>query len=168
MKKVVIIEDKPWVTKEEIKHLQDRKNVEVFRIVYFPNQFGNEEEKKKLLSELKAETGVRLDEVKDQETFVMKMEELYSMENTVFFMDYELKGDNTVEADLRINIRYAKYKEYGKDMDPDARKIWFYTTSGIGNVEIITRNFPDRVLPVESFRDQILTWNQDKINQILE
>lgn len=168
MKKIVIVEDKPWVTKRAVKDLLARGDVEIARIVYYPNSLGDNEEKKLLLSDFERETGVQIDTVHDQVTFVKKMEELYILDNVVFFMDYELKGDTTLDADSRINIRYAKNKEYGGNTNPQERKIWFYTVSGVANVEIIRHYFPERTLPVDSYKNGLLVWNQNVLNKILE
>lgn len=166
MKKIVIVEDKPWVTSDAVQSLQKDK-AEVIRIVYYPNTFGDDEEKSKLLQGLKEKTNVQIDRVNNQEEFVEKMEELYGEENVVFFMDYDLKGDSTMDPDSRINIRYAKHKEYREKVEEKGRKIWFYTVSGAANVEIIKRNFPDHVLGIENYIDGQLTWDANELNQIL-
>lgn len=167
MKKVVIVEDKPWVTSHAVQCLQEKK-VEVMRFVYYPNAFGDDAEKTKLIDDLRNTTQVQIDIVNNQEEFISTMEELYQVENVVFFMDYDLKGDYTVEPDSRINIRYAKYKEYGEEPDNAERKIWFYTVSGATNVEVISRNFPDRVLHIDEFKEGQLSWNTNEITHILE
>lgn len=167
MKKVVIVEDKPWVTSQAVQCLLER-NVEVLRFVYYPNVFGDDAEKRQLLEDLRSATQVQIDVVENQEQFINAMEELYQVENVVFFMDYDLKGDCTVPPDLRVNFRYAKYKEYGEEPDAAEKKIWFYTVSGATNVEIISRNFPDRVLHIDEFKEGQLSWNTNEITHILE
>ena len=166
MKNIIIVEDKPWVTQEAVCALKEKK-ASVIKIVYYPNAYGDENEKKNLMDEFKEKTAVAVDEGRTQEEFVNKMEELYELENTVIFMDYELKGDSTEEADKRINVRYARYKEYGEEFDQKKRKIWFYTASSVANVAILNHNFPDHVLPVTKFCDGMLEWKEDTINQIL-
>lgn len=166
MKKIVIVEDKPWITQNAICDLQ-KKNINVIKMVYYPNAFGDEKEKKKLMDLFKEKTKVEVDEVSSQEEFVNKMEELYQLEDVVFFMDYELKGDSTKEADKRINVRYARYKEYGDGFKPERRKIWFYTASSAANVAVLYHNFPDNVLPVTKYYEGILEWKEEKIDQIL-
>lgn len=128
---------------------------------------GDGKEKEELLEKFKQETAVEVDEVSTQEEFVNKMEELYCSDDVVFFMDYELKGDSTEEADKRINVRYAKYKEYGGKIDPNQRKIWFYTTSSVANVAILNHNFPEHVLPVTKYCEGKLAWKAEIIEQIL-
>lgn len=166
MKKIVIVEDKPWVTQDAVCSLQ-QKNVNVERVVYYPNAYGDEDEKRRLLDEFKNRTSVEINKVQTQEEFVNKMEELYQMEDIIFFMDYELKGDSTEEADKRINIRYAKYKEYGNGIEPEKRRIWFYTSSSVANVAILNQNFPDRVLPVTKYYEGKLEWKEETVNEIL-
>lgn len=163
MKEVVIVEDKPWVTGKAVQNLQ-QKGVSVLRIVYYPNAFGDEDEKKRLIGELLKKTNVEIDKVTNQEEFVEKMQELYEADNVVFFMDYDLKGDFTMEPDSRINIRYAKHKE---KINPEKRKIWFYTVTGVANVEVITQMFPGRVLRVDTYEDGQLVWNEDDMKKIL-
>lgn len=167
MKKIIIVEDKPWVTQNAVCELQN-SNVEVMRVVYYPNAFGDNEEKKKLLSDFKEKTHVEIDTVENQEAFIEKMEELYSQEDVVFFMDYDLKGDSTMEPENRINIRYTKHKEYMEGMNVKVRKIWFYTVSGSGNVDIIMRNFPKNILYVKKYMQGQLTWDMDQVKKILE
>ena len=166
MKKIIIVEDKPWVTENAVCNLQ-KKNIDVVKMVYYPNSFGNEKEKKRLMDAFKEKTKVEVDEVYTQEEFVNKMEELYELENVVFFMDYELKGDFTEEANKRINVRYARYKEYGEGFNSNERKIWFYTASSVGNVAVLYHNFPDNVLLVTKYSEGRLEWEEEKIDQIL-
>ena len=166
MKRVIIVEDKPWITQEAVCDLQE-KNINVIKVVYYPNVFGDEKEKKKLMDEFKIKTNVEVEEVSSQEEFVNKMEELYQLEDVVFFIDYELKGDSTEEADKRINVRYARYKEYREGFKPEQRKIWFYTASSAGNVAVLYHNFPENVLPVTKYCEGVLEWKKDAIEQIL-
>lgn len=168
MKKIVIVEDKPWITKEAVENLQNRANTQVLSVIYYPNKFGDAEEKERLISDFENATGLQVEKVYDQDGFVKKMEELYSMEDVVFFMDYDLKGDYTKEPEERINVRYAWYKEYGEDTLSKARKMWFYTATGHTNVELITRFFPERVLQTASYENGQLKWNQDALDRVLE
>ena len=166
MKKIIIVEDKPWITQDAICNLQ-KKNAVVSKMIYYPNTFGDNNEKKNLMVEFKAKTKVEVDEEFSQEEFVKKMEELYQIENIVFFMDYELKGDFTEEADKRINVRYARYKEYGQEFNYELRKIWFYIASSVGNASVLYHNFPNNVLPVTKYCDGKLAWREETIEKIL-
>lgn len=51
MKKVVIVEDKPWVTQDAVCDLQSKK-VEVLRVVYYPNAYGGRERKGRIVGEI--------------------------------------------------------------------------------------------------------------------
>lgn len=164
MKRIVIVEDKPWTTGNAVLRL---KNETEIRIIYYPNSFGDDAEKDRLLNGLKEETNVEIDTVINQEEFVEKMEELYENPDVVFFMDYDLKGDGTLPPEERINFRYAKLKEYGEGQDVDSRKIWFYTTSGVINLEVIAHNFPEKVLHVDNYTDGQLTWDASEVSQII-
>lgn len=166
MKKIVIVEDKPWATGDAVRRLK-KGNVDVLRIVYYPNPYGDADEKRKLIRELEEKTSVQIDTVNNQEEFVEKMEELYAEPDVVFFMDYDLKGDRTVNPEDRINFRYTKLKEYRENQDANLRKIWFYTISCVTNLEIITHNFPENVLHVDNYTDGQLTWDAREIDQIL-
>ncbi|MCI8976937.1 MAG: hypothetical protein HFI99_07870 [Lachnospiraceae bacterium] len=77
MKKIVIVEDKPWITQNAICDLQ-KKNINVIKMVYYPNAFGDEKEKKKLMDLFKEKTKVEVDEVSSQEEFVNKMDWFYT------------------------------------------------------------------------------------------
>lgn len=167
MKKIVIVEDKPWVTLDAVCELQ-KKHISVEKMVYYPNTFGDEDEKQKLLREFTDKTKVDIVRVTSSEEFVNEMEKLYQQENVIFLMDYELKGDSTEEAEKRINVRYAKYKEYGEGFDPKQRKIWFYTVSAVANVAILNRNFPEHVLPVIKYHKGRLEWKEEALDQILK
>lgn len=166
MKRVVIVEDKPWITSEAVLRLKEENANEV-RIIYCPNAYGDASEKSELLDGLKEKTNVEIDTVKNHTEFVKKMEELYEKPDVVFLMDYDLEGDSTVPPEERINYRYAKLKEYGEGQVVNSRKIWFYTISGVFNLEIITRDFPDNVLHVDRYTKGQLTWNDGEINHIL-
>lgn len=164
MKKVVIIEDKPWVTQDAVKLLQDKLEA----VIYYPNNVGNPNEKEKLLRDFEDTLGRAVEKVETQEEFVRKMEKYYNDPEIVFLMDYELKGDTTVEPDMRINLRYARYKEPMDECDLSQRKIWFYTTAGVDAVNFLESNFPQRVLPVSTFRNGKLQWDTEKLDEILE
>lgn len=167
MKNMIIVEDKPWITKAAILDLQ-KKSVKVSCIVYYPNKIGDPKEKEKLLNDLKESTGVPVETVNGQEQFVKTMEKLYSQENTVFLMDYDLTSDSQYPFDSRINILYARHKEYeDKNVAPEDRKIWFYTVSGISNVELLRKNFPGHQLSVTSYQDGLLKWNEEELDKIV-
>ena len=166
MKRIVIVEDKPWITSNAVLRLKEENANEV-RIIYYPNTYGDASEKNELLDGLKETTNVEIDTVINQTEFVNKMEELYEKPDVVFLMDYDLEGDSTVPPEKRINYRYAKLKEYGEGRTVNSRKIWFYTISGVFNLEIITRNFPDNVLHVDKYTEGQLTWNVGEMNHIL-
>ena len=83
-------------------------------------------------------------------------------------MDYDLASDSQYPFDLRINILYAKHKEYeDKNVAQKDRKIWFYTVSGISNVELLKKNFPEHQLPVASYQDGLLKWNEEELDKIV-
>ena len=106
MKKIVVVEDRPWFATDVTVDLQ-RQGIEFYRTIYYPSSLLYSEDKALLLQKYKEKTGVKVEEVHDQREFINKMDELYEKSDLVFLMDYDLKGDMGIDDFFqRINIKF--------------------------------------------------------------
>lgn len=167
MKKMIIVEDRPWVVKNAVVEL-GKRDVSVEKIIYYPNSYGDEADKQKQLDEFKKTTKTPIITIKEKIDVVKEMERCYEESDVVFLMDYDLENDLSILPDERFNLRYVKRKEYEDNMCASKRRIWFYTTTGMEIVNYLQSNFPDQVVSVESFRNGMLQWDEKEIMKILE
>lgn len=164
MKKIVVIEDRLWVTTDATVNLQ-AKGIAFYMAIYYPSRLLYSKEQEALLKDYKEKTGIEVEQVNDQSEFVNKMNELYDNHELVFLMDYDLKGDMGIDDFFqRINIKYALDK---RNQNAD-EKIWFYTTGGSDVRAALLENFGDRVIRVPGFIDGQLQWDESEIRGILE
>lgn len=164
MKKIVLVEDRPWFATDVTVDLQ-RQGIEFYRTIYYPSSSLYSKDQDLLLQKYKEKTGVKVEEVHDQREFINKMDELYGKSDLVFLMDYDLKGDMGIDDFFqRINIKYAleKRKEQAEE------KIWFYTTGGLEVRAALLENFEGRVIRIPLFKDGQLQWDEAEIKRILE
>lgn len=97
------------------------------------------------------------------------MDEYINLENeqTVFIIDFFLDGDGSDGIPIRrVNIRYAKRVDESKK-----RQLWFYTTTGIKNEEILCKLIgEEQVLQVEEVADDFLHLNlmDEKFTTVLQ
>lgn len=164
MKRVVVVEDRPWMTTEATVGLQ-KKGVTFYKTIYYPSLLLNSKEKELLMQKYRDKTGLPVEVVNGQREFIDKMDELYSLDDVVFLMDYDLKGDMAVDDFFsRVNIKYAleKRKQQGEE------KIWFYTTGGSDVRTALVSNFQDRVIRVPHFMNNQIQWDEDSVIRIAE
>jgi hypothetical protein len=159
MKKIVVVEDRPWFTMDATVRLQE-KGIVFYRMIYYPSALLNSKDQNELMDKYKVKTKVEVIEVQQQRDFLDKIDELYREQDIVFLMDYDLKGDMSVDNFYsRINIKYAmeKRKENGED------RIWFYTTGGADVKRVLCENFENRVISTPKFINSQLQWDEDQI-----
>lgn len=164
MKRVVVVEDRPWMTTEATEGLQ-KKGVTFYKTIYYPSLLLNSKEKELLMQEYQEKTGIPVEVVNGQREFIDKMDELYDLDDVVFLMDYDLKGDMAVDDFFsRVNIKYALEKRKQQREE----KIWFYTTGGSDVRTALVSNFQDRVIRVPHFMNNQLQWDEESIIRIAE
>ena len=80
----------------------------------------NANNKQELMNEYKMHTHIDVVQVETQKEFLDQMNELYCIPDIIFLMDYDLKGDMSIENFFtRVNVKYALMRDSEK-------KIWFY------------------------------------------
>lgn len=164
MRRIVVVEDRPWLTMDATVELQ-KKGVVFYRTIYYPSFLLNSEKRNSLMQEYKEKTKIQVDVVNEQREFVNKMDELYDLDDIVFLMDYDLKGDMAVDDFFsRVNIKYALEKRKNEEKE----KIWFYTTGGTDVRAALLTNFPDKVIWVPYSIEDQLQWDEDSIIRIAE
>lgn len=162
MKRIIVVEDRPWRTTNATIKLQE-KGVEFYKTLYYPGTLISGQEKNNL-QEYEKQTKIDVETIKTQDEFVSKMEELYVLDDVIFLMDYDLKGDmNTEDFYSRINIKYAKEKREQGEF-----KIRFYTTGGADVKEILVEEFEDYIVSVPVLQDENVYWDEKEILKMVE
>lgn len=161
MKRIVIVEDRPWKIQSCVKELQE-KGVTFYKTIYYPNNSLTPERQEELLNQYIQDTGMEIERVNSQEEFVSKMDEAFDVPDTIFLMDYDLKGDMTREDFFtRVNVRYALAKGGGR--------IWFYTTGPSDIKGILLDTFPGHVIRVKVAADNMQGfWDEKQIKEAVE
>lgn len=161
MKKIVTVEDRPWLWQDCIKQFQE-EGIEFCETVFYPGNFLEENIQEQYIEDYKKVTGVKVRQVNSQMEFLNIMDELYKNPDIVFLMDYDLKGDMSREDFFsRINVRYALKKDTEK-------KIWFYTTGFADIVGALHDTFPERVLSVLCPPDGQYFWDEKQVRKAVE
>lgn len=160
MKRIVIVEDRPWRMQSSVKELQ-KKGITFYKTIYYPNNSLAPERQEELLNQYIEDTGMMTEKVDSQEEFVSKMDEAFEVPDTIFLIDYDLKGDMTREDFFtRVNVRYALAR--------DKKRIWFYTT-GPGDIKgILLDTFPDHVISVKVADNMQGFWDEKQIKAAAE
>ncbi len=155
MKKIVVVDDRPWKMQESIRELQNQ-GLFFLKTIYYPyNHMCSNDIR---IEEYKRVTSMDVIRADDMMEFIHMMDELYVRSDTVFFMDYDLKGDMSRDDFFsRINIKYAVAK------DKEQRRIWFYTTGPKDIKEILGKTFPGRVINVQSYAPGKPYWNEEQV-----
>lgn len=163
MKRIVVVEDRPWFTMDATVELQ-RAGVEFYRTIYYPSVLLNSKERNALMEKYQKRTGIEVITVHGQREFIDRMNELYQIADIVFLMDYDLKGDMAVDDFFsRINIKYALEK---RNAGGEGR-FWFYTTGGADVKRVLFENFEENVVSTPRFINSQLQWDKDAIMQIV-
>lgn len=163
MKKIVIVEDRPWVTEEAVKKIQE-ENIEIVAMVFYPNLNSPKQKQEQLIEKFKKNTGVDVKTVSSQREFEEVMDILYQKEENVFLMDFDLKGDGSTNFDNRINVRYVKKREREEH---ENKRFWIYTTGNVDVKNILAVQFKNHVIDADFWEMQV-EWDMDQIRQIVE
>lgn len=163
MKKIVIVEDRPWVTEKAVLEMRD-KNIEVAAMVYYPNSNSTREKQEEKVKEFYAHTKVKVKWVSNQKEFEDVMDEWYKDEQVVFLVDFDLKGDGSTNFDTRINVRYAKKQE---KQEQGNKRFWFYTTGNVDVKNILATQFKNHVIDVLEFLDMQVEWDMEQIERMV-
>lgn len=162
MKRIVVVEDRPWITKDATVELQNN-GVEFYKTVYYPSVLLNPKDSNRLMADYCEKTGIDVITINSQREFLDIMEELYQIEELIFLIDYDLKGDMSVDDFFsRINIKYALEKRNSGE-----ERIWFYTTGGTDVKKILHDNFKDRVIKTSKFVNSQIKWDLDMIAELI-
>ena len=160
MKRIVIVEDRPWKMRSCIKELQS-KGITFYKTIYYRNNSLDTKTQEELLNQYIEDTGMEIERVNSQEEFVSKMEDAYQVSDTIFLMDYDLKGDmNREDFFTRVNVRYALAR--------DKERIWFYTTGPSDIKGILLDTFPDHVISVKVTDNMQGFWDEEQIRAAVQ
>lgn len=155
MKKIVIVDDRPWKFQVAVKTLQ-AKGVIFYRTIYYPSNTLGKDSEDRLMSDYKNDTKMKILQVNNQIEFLDRMDELFDELDTIFLVDYDLKGDMSREDFYtRINVKYA--------MTMGWERIWFYTSGPSDIKGMLMRTFPDHVISVEADPDGYSSWDEKQI-----
>lgn len=162
MKRIVVVDDRPWKLQRCIKNLQS-KGVSFYKMIYYPNNAIDQSTRGEMLINFKKSTGIEVEQVHEEREFLDKMNELYNIPDLIFLMDYDLKGDmNKNDFFTRINVRYALAK------NEEGKRIWFYT-SGPGDIKgMLLDTFPDHVISMPKFTGGQTFWDEEQVLAAVE
>lgn len=161
-KRIVIVDDRPWKMKGSILKLQEA-GVVFCKTIYYPNNMIARETQDELMEDYKKSTEMEVVQVNDQSEFLAQMDELYSVPDIIFLMDYDLKGDmNRDDFFTRINVKYARVK------DKEEKKIWFYTTGPNDIKGLLRETFPNNVISVPTYSVGALEWDEEQVKAAVE
>ncbi len=155
MKKIVIVDDRPWKFQECVRKLKD-KGIIFCKTVYYPNNTLGQDTQDRMINDYKNHTDMEIAQVNDQMEFLTKMDELYDNQDTIFLIDYDLKGDMSREDFYtRVNVKYAKVKGWDR--------IWFYTSGPSDIKGMLIRTFPDHVISVTTNLEGQSFWDEEQV-----
>ena len=164
MKKIVIVEDRPWVTEKDVLRL-GKENIEIAAMIYYPNSNSTKQEQERMVQEFENKTRIKVQWVNSQKEFVDVMDQWYADEQVVFLVDFDLKGDGSTNFDNRINVLYVKDKERQGESN---ERFWFYTTGNVDVKSILMAQFKGHVIDVDfdSLHMQ-LEWDMEQIREMV-
>lgn len=142
---IVILEDRPWVMKNNIINLQQR-GVTVHKILYYCERDDRYNKSINRINELEDELNLEITRVTSFD-FEEKLDQIFNFTTSIFLFDMDLVGDFSKHFQERINVMYAEDKRENGNGD----RIWFYTTGPDSAKEQLMTYFPDRVVPVLQF-----------------
>lgn len=162
MKRIVIVEDRPWVTEQDVLRLGE-ENIEIAAMIYYPNSNSTKQEQERMVQEFENNTGINVQCVNSQKEFVDVMDQWYADEQVVFLVDFDLKGDGSTNFDNRINVLYVKDKQgAGK------KRFWFYTTGNVDVKSILMAQFKGHVIDVKfDYEEMLLEWKIEQIRKMV-
>lgn len=155
MKRIVVVDDRPWKLQKCVKSLQN-KGVSFYKMIYYPNNAIDQGTRDEMLGKFEKNTGIEVEQVNNEKEFLHKMDELYCIPDLIFLMDYDLKGDmDKNDFFSRINVRYARAKH--------EERIWFYT-SGPGDIKgMLMETFPGHVISMPLFIGGQTYWDEKQV-----
>ena len=161
MKRIVVVDDRPWKVIHSIQELQ-KEGVIFYKTLYYPNNTLDKNNKQELMNEYKMHTHIDVVQVETQKEFLDQMNELYCIPDIIFLMDYDLKGDMSIENFFtRVNVKYALMRDSEK-------KIWFYTSGPSDIKGLLMETFPDHIISTPNFYEGQLYWNKNQVKRAAE
>ena len=162
MKRIVIVEDRPWVTEKDVLRL-GKENIEIAAMIYYPNSNSTKQEQERMVQEFENKTRIKVQWVNSQKEFVDVMDQWYADEQVVFLVDFDLKGDGSTNFDNRINVLYVKDKQGAGN-----ERFWFYTTGNVDVKSILMAQFKGHVIDVNfDFEQMLLEWKIEQIRKMV-
>ena len=86
MKRIVVVDDRPWKVMQSIQELQ-KEGVIFYKTLYYPNNTLDKNNKQELMNEYKMHTHIDVVQVETQKEFLDQMNELYCIPDIIFLMD---------------------------------------------------------------------------------
>ena len=164
MKRIVIVEDRPWVTEKDVLRMK-KENIDIAAMIYYPNSNSTKQDQERMVQKFTNNAGVNVKWVNNQREFVDAMDQWYAKEQVVFLVDFDLKGDGSTNFDNRINVLYVKDKERQGESN---ERFWFYTTGNVDVKSILMAQFKGHVIDVDfdSLHMQ-LEWDMEQIREMV-
>lgn len=160
IKKIVLVEDKPWKVRNQILEMKS-VGIQTETVLFFSNM------KRQQLSNRVLEWLVKFETAIGQQVrfvgnldFNQVLDEYYSKSDVVIVMDLGLIGDGSKVFSERINVRYAKSKD-------EKDRIWFYTVGSIDQEMILRNNFSHHVIDADTCENEQIEWDKDQIKKIV-
>lgn len=138
--KVAFLEHRPVVLWDAVERLKTMGATEIIMIYYHGDM--DTPSMKKEVQERCGQLGVEIVDVKYL-GFQQEMDKVYKDQDVVFFFHMRLPGDHSQYFSDQLSVSYAKKKQ-----DDGERRIWFYTTAGMDDVNMLNSIFENRCIPV--------------------
>lgn len=162
MKRLVVVDDRPWKLKDCIRRLKEQ-GILFYKTIYYLGNMISYEEQQELMAGYREITDMEVVRVDSQKEFLDEMDRLYDEDDVVFLMDYDLKGDMSgYDFFDRINVKYAREK------DPERKKIWFYTSGPSDIKGLLYETFGDNVVSTPEFFGGQLYWDEEQVKAVAE
>lgn len=164
MKKIAIVEDRPWVMERAITEMKSA-GIEIKAMLLLKNESPEniKEANRKFLRE---------NQIPVEEFDLLSMEEIldpyYEQDDTILLLDLMLEPDfNIRNITERMTVRYAD-KKRRENGEAAANKIYFYTTSPENIVNWLCGYFPNQVITVFDFQDNQVVLDIERIREVAE
>lgn len=157
IKQIVIVDDRPWKMQDCIREFQNQ-GIRFCKTLYYPDfVMPVEIPDDQWICKYEKATGLNVYKINDMIDFIDQMDKSYNTPNTIFFMDYDLKGDMSYSFWQRINVKYATAR------DKEQQRIWFYTAGPKDIKKALLDAFPGHLLDVHATSAGRLYWELEQV-----
>lgn len=164
-KRIVIVEDRPWVMKKSIDDMKKMK-IDVAAVLYFANDPLMKELSESKMQEFIEQSQVNVIEIV-MESFKEEVDKFYNQDDVVILMDYDLKGDYGNFFAERISVRYTKLK-LSDNKNRTIDRIKFYTTSSESILNMLYTYFENQVIRVLDFDDGQVMLDLAQVEEVVQ